>query len=294
MLVLQMRQLLTPIPPVFLAEVPEKEALVESEMTEQQVTLAPRAKVLEALRWEPFLATYQVARLFYSVRRDGQAARSTRIRPKKTSNAIYELEPGYFPASKLLRAMLKDDELVRHQINQPGAVALWSKKGVRPPRNWFNRQHEIDCADVFCALAKTGRLAYWDTQWSPSEYNEALKRHGVSYDRRFELKGSDFVYFLEVDRGTEDVSIIAEKARRYAKLADQNRQPFRVIFTLQSYRGSDLAKRSRQLLQFGIHKAHHNWIFFLCSHQAFLEDPLGLVCVPASDSTKRVSLLPTP
>src|SRR5688500_2851444 len=69
-----------------------------------------REKDDEALKQEPFLTIGQIARLFYSVRRDGQPAKSTRFRPRP--NSEYELPPGYHSARALLNRMVRDKELV--------------------------------------------------------------------------------------------------------------------------------------------------------------------------------------
>src|SRR5690242_17549466 len=63
----------------------------------------PREKILEAFSLEPFLTIAQVAKLFYAVRRDGQPAKSTKFRPRKTTE--YELVPGYHSARAILNRM---------------------------------------------------------------------------------------------------------------------------------------------------------------------------------------------
>lgn len=187
--------------------------------------------------------------------------------------------------------MRKDKQVVKHEIPVPGAVSLYTLPGVKPPRNWYNREHELDCGDIFVTLAKTGRLAHWDSEWTDEEYESISKKFGVNYDRRFELKDSDTIYFLEVDRGTENFDILADKCRKYVKLLKAaSDQPMRVLFTMQGYEGQDVQKRCQKLMQHCIQPTHQSDLFLVAPHDLFLTDPFGPVCVSARDWDVPVTL----
>src|SRR5436190_23930018 len=85
-----------------------------SGLTVNQLCSAPmggrlaRRKILDVLNprhGEQFLTIAQIAKLFYSVRRDGQPAKSAQVKSRKTSPDIYELVPGYYPAQAILSDM---------------------------------------------------------------------------------------------------------------------------------------------------------------------------------------------
>jgi hypothetical protein len=255
----------------------------------------PREKILQALRLEPFLPTYLIARLFYHIRKDGQVAEAPKIRPKKTSNKVYTLEPGYWPAHKLLRAMLKDKQIRKHDIAQPGAVALWSLPKKTPPKQWYNREHEIDCAELFTALAKTKKLTNWDSKWTDEEYENFAQDTGLYYDRRFELSGSDTVYFLEVDRGSEDMDTLKEKCRKYVRLAKHHpKEKILIVFTAQHYESENpetLKKRVHRMITEAIQPHRSNELFVIVPHEVFKRDPLGQVCITPGNWDKCRSLI---
>lgn len=188
--------------------------------------------------------------------------------------------------------MHADKQIARHEIAVPGAVAIWTLPKIKPPQNWYNREHELDCADVFVALAKTSKLLHWDSEWTDDEHKEFVRRFGVYYDRRFELDGSDKVFFLEVDRGSEDVATLADKVRKYVKLAHAfPKQPIQVLFTVQRYMRQDLKNRTEKIIKHAIHPAKANEMFLVAPHDLFLKDPSAPVCITPSDWTKCVSLL---
>lgn len=257
-----------------------------------EVDVLARQKIVEALKMEPYLSTAHVARLFYSHDAAGQPAKSFKIRPRKTSNTTYELEPGYFSAYRRLRAMLKDGLVKQHKLTVPGSVDVWTLPGVSIPKNWFNREHELDCADIFVALHKTGKLESWDPLWTDVEAEEIAKEYGLYYDRRIELEGFNGVIFLEVDRGTEDVKKLHEKARKYVRLArDYPKEKILVFFTIQGYFSKNLQKRTENIIRYAIHPQKMNALFLLAPHELFLENPLGEVCISPDDWNVPVKLL---
>lgn len=188
--------------------------------------------------------------------------------------------------------MFADKLVAKHEIRIPGAVAVWALPKRTPPRNWYNREHELDCADAFVALAKTGKVLHWDSKWTDEEYEDFAQKTGVNYDRRFELEGSDRIFFLEVDRGSEDLATLAEKVRRYVKLANRfPNQPITVLFTMQRYMRQDLKLRTENFIKHGIHPVKRNDLFFVVPHDLFLIDPLAPVCITPGDWTKCASIL---
>src|SRR5262245_30606156 len=111
--------------------------LTTNELWGLPVNERPRDKILEAFRLERFLTIPQVAGLFYSVRRDGQPARSTRIRPRKDD--AYDLVPGYHSARDMLNRMVDSGQLVvfrnRGDDTTPSLPNLYALKGTRKPIN---------------------------------------------------------------------------------------------------------------------------------------------------------------
>src|SRR4051794_11876878 len=62
--------------------------------------------VLNPRHGEQFLTIAQIAKLFYSVKRDGQPAKSARVKPRANSPDTYELVEGYYSAQAILSDML--------------------------------------------------------------------------------------------------------------------------------------------------------------------------------------------
>lgn len=200
--------------------------------------------------------------------------------------------PGYFSAWQILQRMRKDGLVKPNDIPVPGAVDIWTLPNTKVPRNWFNREHELDCADVFVALYKTGIVDNWDSHWTDDETKQIAEKYGVYYDRRIVLEGFDKVIFLEVDRGTEEIDVIANKVKKYIKLhAAFPREKFVVLFTVQGYKGEEVKARVQKMIKGAIHGHQQNDLFLLTPHEPFLEDPLGAVCISPNDWDKPVTLL---
>jgi hypothetical protein len=266
-----------------------------------------RRKIIAALQLHPYLTTAQIARLFYSLKKDGQPSNSRGIKPRQKE---YLLEPGDASARKILAGMLEDGLVVAHKpITATGKTLrvfkdLWSlnpknkedfgqiqfsKDLLPPPANFYNRDHEIDVGDVFVSLAKTRKLEHWDVGWDKAE----KKSHGLfgaNYDARAEIEGFDQVLFFEVDRGSEDIETLQNKVTKYKKLADANPgSPFIVVFTVQGYQGASARPRGEKILKEVLAPAKRGNLFLATPHKAFLADPLGPVLVPPYNQTTLLS-----
>ena len=114
----------------------------------------------------------------------------------------------------------------------------------RVPIDPDNKDHELDCAEVFVSLANAvnfdfeHRLTHWDYGWTKKEreYFHIDDRYHVNYDRHFILDGRE--YFLEVDRGSKDPDAVKEQLKRYKVfLNDYKKHDATVLFTMQPYHG---------------------------------------------------------
>lgn len=174
--------------------------------------------------------------------------------------------------------MEKDGVLKNHEPDYRGNPDLWSLPGRKQPINWYSRKHEIDAADLFVALARTGKLQHWDVGWADTESHFA--QHRVNYDRRAEIEGVRHVVFFEVDRGTEDLDTIRRKVDKYIGL--QTAYPdehFMVLFTVQGYRWTDARSRCDDINKV-LHSVKRGNQFLTTPHIAFIADPLGEVVIP--------------
>jgi len=188
--------------------------------------------------------------------------------------------------------MVRDRELAKHPGPKTQDPTLFSLPGKRRPINDWNRSHELDCADVFVALQRTGRLSHWQKYWSDEEYHLYLKRFGVEFDRRFELDGSDQVFFLEVDRGTEDIATIRKKIQCYVRLSQAYPdERFTVLFTVQGYRYHyDDLSRQNELLPVLAEAKRSNQLLVAVQTDV-VEDPLGPIWTTPLDPTGKIDLL---
>ena len=263
----------------------------EQTMSKRDLLNAPqnelaREKILAALNphsGEPFLTIAQIAQLFYSVRRDGQPARSTRIRPRK--NEAYDLVPGYHSARAILTRMVDSGQLVvfrnRGDDTTPSLPNLYALKGTRKAIN--DRAlygHEMDAVDCFVALRKAfgERLVRWERRWDRDDWETFAKKWGLLPDATFELDGDDRVWFLEVDRGTEEPDQLLDKLGRYVRFSNAHPgERFHVLFTAQAYRydREDMDRVKRLLCVFaGLKRGNQ---FAAATQEAFLADPDGAV-----------------
>jgi hypothetical protein len=258
--------------------------LTSKELLELPVLSQPREKILQALRYEPFLTTKQVARLFYSVGRDGQPAKSYSVKPRQKE---YDLGPGYYSAYRRLLAMHKDGIIQCHKPDYRGKNPdLWSLPGRRQPFNWYSRQHEIDCAELFVSFIKTKCIDHWDVGWQNDE--QVFKKFKVNYDRRVEIAGISNVIFIEVDRGTEDMEKLRRKIEKYIRLSDSTNQGMNVVFTLQDYRWANMQSRADHLIRVlqGFKRGNQ---FVATPYAALLADPLSDCLVSPVDPSVSLS-----
>lgn len=129
-------------------------------------------------------------------------------------------------------------------------------------------------ADMFCAFFQTMELQHWDNRWGKEELSE-YKPYGINYDRRLKIFDKDF--FLEVDRGSEDLPDIKSKVQFYTEFSRANPdKPFWVLFTVAPYRRSNLENRIRRFLEI-FDDAHRGNQFLLCPHALAKQDPLAPV-----------------
>jgi hypothetical protein len=190
--------------------------------------------------------------------------------------------------------MVRDNEIRCHPAPRQQLLKnLYSLPGVKKPVNDQHLYgHEMDCADLFVALQKTGHLARWERRWDEDQRKALGDRFNVWPDRIFELDDTDDVYFLEVDRGTEEIDKqIKTKLEAYMRMGNAlPGQSFRILFTAQGYRyhASDHA-RLQELLGH-LDKLRRGNQILVGVHSEVLKDPLGNVWVSPVDPSKKLSL----
>jgi hypothetical protein len=267
------------------------------------VSQEARAKIRNALTpgiGEPFLTIRQVAKLFYSVRRDGQPAKARRFRPRKTLE--YELVPGYDSAKEILSRMCATQRRVKdRQTGQIHTVALHPELRRFPPpeqsypnlyalpgtRERLDRHrlygHEMDCADAFVALklAAGPRLVRWQRYNDlEADLKRVYDKFRVKPDRIFELEGVNQVFHLEVDRGTEENldRQVKPKIDNYIRLSEAHPgQGLTVVFTAQAYRyDKEDEERAREIYDLLARYRRHNQ-FLVAIHDTFIARPLEAV-----------------
>jgi len=225
------------------------------------------------------LTISQIASLFYSVRKDGAVPKSFPRQPRP--GQVYDMVPGYDTARQMALRMADSGEVQVAECKTNSGKRLKFVDNLimlpkdRPP-SVMGWQHEIDRGDIYVALHKTGKLTSYRWKWHPTEYQGFAKLHKLYPDGRFELQGSDYIFFLEVDRGTEFWSDeLNTKIEKYAGLQDSMPQnPFVVVFVIQAKPGMDIKERAANFRSaFGELGRGHK--FVITPHQLFLKDPLG-------------------
>jgi hypothetical protein len=172
----------------------------------------------------------------------------------------------------MLSHMLKDGQVERYREHASESY-LYSLPGVYAMTKYANRQHEIDCGDVFVALVNTEKLQYWDAIWQEDE--KSIKTdYRVWYDRRFQF--DDKLFFLEVDRGTEDLEAFEAKIKKYLKLAQDSNTKWYVLITIQGYRQS-APKRAQNIAGVLEHLNVAPFHYLIGFHDVVLTDALGKV-----------------
>ena len=148
-------------------------------------------------------------------------------------------------------------------------------KDTLSPQKW---EHEIARGNCYAALHNTGKLTGYRSAWTKDEREEFAKAHGVYFDSQFELQGSKYTFFLEVDMGTEYWdNELNEKVEEYASLAQSMPQhPFYAVFVANSKDGTD---RRERLAAFGkcFQKYGRGKNFVVTDLDLFIDDPLGKI-----------------
>lgn len=195
-------------------------------------------------------------------------------------------------------------DLIKFRPIEKSQCTLFALPGTRKPiddKHLYG--HEMDAADCFVALERTfgERLVRWQRHWDNTEEIVAGKTErqffgetlGVWPDRVFEIEDSDAVFYLEVDRGTEDLrKQIWEKLECYRDLSQAAKgSTFHVLFTVQGYRydKEDMERLNRLLPLFREMQCGN--MFVAALHGDFLADPAGDIFHTPLDPAKRLSFL---
>jgi hypothetical protein len=219
-----------------------------------------------------------VAELFYSIKKDGSTAKTFARTPRP--GQTFEMAPGYDSARQILLRMVDSGEVKMEEMktNSGKRIRNIDKLVMFPkdrPPSVMGWQHEIDRGDIYVAINKTGKVTSYRWNWHIDEYRGFAKDHRLNPDGRFELEGSPYVWFLEVDRGTEFWSNeLDEKISKYAGLQDSMPQtPFVVIFVIQTKPGMSIQERAKRFNEtFHQHGRGHR--FCITPQQLFVKDPL--------------------
>lgn len=190
--------------------------------------------------------------------------------------------------------MVADRELIVFRAREQSYPNLYAAPGTRKPINDRNLYgHEMDCADVFVALKRIygTRLVRWERDMDKYRKRE-FSKFGVRPDRIFEIEDNNQVFFLEVDRGTEDLDIIIEKLEGYTALSNHyHTQPLTVLFTAQAYRYYNNDQDRLDDLVDCFKKASRGNQFIGAIHDHFVEDPTAAVWQSPLGSTLSIDML---
>ena len=250
-------------------------------LSQRLMNLPPRELIKEFLSVEPRMTASQLARLD-SLSRSGNPLKP--FSPKE--GHVY---PGSYPRTvQILRRMEGDKELHadREHNNQP---KVWMLPHTKYPNNYFIRQHELDCAEVFVSFFPY--LSYWQSPYGDyrkAGYKDFIK-HRIEPDRLMGINGMEIAW--EVDRGTEDVDEQLEpKIDKYIAYSNANpTHRFTVVITLQKYRRMSLPNRAGRVLAMLQEKKRRNQ-FLVANHQTVIASPLGSSYVSPLDPEKLVKL----
>ncbi|UJW32610.1 replication-relaxation family protein [Saccharothrix sp. AJ9571] len=126
---------------------------------------------------------------------------------------------------------------MHYVLDTAGAVAIAHEAGLDPKELGYNRErevgrayslqlgHTIGCNGLFTALIRrsrqpgaTGTLtAWWSATRCGRHWGDIVNPDGYG---RWRQDGRDVEWFVEFDFGTEQLSRLADKLTRYARLAD--------------------------------------------------------------------------
>jgi hypothetical protein len=226
------------------------------------------------------LTVSQITRLFYSQKKDGSPARKHPRQPRP--GQIYDRPEGYDTCLQQVRRMVAYGEIEFVPCKLQGKVLtniqyLVMLKGDRAP-SYQNWAHEIARGEYYVAFHRTGRVAMWRTKWHKDEWEDIGKKHKIRFDNLMELTDCPYLFFIEVDMGTEFWSDeLEEKIINYAGLADSMPQvPFYVLFPLQVKAGMSIKERAKAFnRKFAAHGRGHS--FMIAPHEFLVKDPFGPV-----------------
>lgn len=191
--------------------------------------------------------------------------------------------------------MENDGLITGHKPPYRNLPWIWTLPKVRVLTQYFNLQHELDCADLF--VKYFAGITDWDNGWTDGEYEEyRVKDLGVHYDRRMVYKGR--TYLWEVDRGTEPLGVepqkikgkidffrdgdkktLREKIANYMRFSRVHSYRFTVLFTVQDWRygGYDEERTEQRVID--LHRmlkdADGKNHFLVADHRELLLDPQG-------------------
>lgn len=178
--------------------------------------------------------------------------------------------------------MVESGELRRYRSQEKSNPNLYSLPGVKKPINDNHLYgHEMDCADVFVSLKQSLalRLIRWERY---TDLEKDMKQHyhkyGVRPDRIFEIDDVDQVFYLEVDRGTEDLEKqIIPKLESYIRFSDAHQQGITVLFTAQGYRYHKEDEHRANELYSAISRYRRGNQFLITLHRKMVESPLEAI-----------------
>ena len=190
--------------------------------------MTPYERILRALNIERHLAGRQLARLLYPEEYKNDASRIYQrvMKNLKTMEREGLLQSDSYGVKiegkeKLWRIFptASEDSPKRNQER------ILAEFGVTPT-NWkIHRslyEHEKSCGDIFVSLVLTGRLVEWQ--------GEGDQKAGFRHDRLFRI--DDPVNYLEEERGNQGLGKLRDKLTHYADHFRKNRQPFNVLFAV--------------------------------------------------------------
>lgn len=178
---------------------------------------------------------------------------------------------------------LKKQSLLKSKSYGLGKDYFWSlrahpivsERGLEAPRSevhTFKYEHEKECAEVFVALALSGKLHGW----------EAHKRisKGIIPDRIAHLPNG--TYYLEIERGTQDK--IASKTENYRKYWRETNEQFQVLYLVKDEKTLEDSVRKLEEINASGH-------YLVGVFSEFKEDPMNAILTSSYKSNSLLSLL---
>lgn len=194
---------------------------------------------------------------------------------------------------KTLRLLLRSDDnpngLLTRFREHPSEQYLYAYHPYRFPENFFNRKHEIACGDIYVAYKVTGKVKHWDAE--PEAHKKLLGlSHKLKYDRRMLLTFNDAPIYWEVDRGTEDLEVIAGKVKAYQMFHKSVNFRFYVIFTVKDTRYGTIEERCEDIVNTIAECDTPGFQFLVARHSDVVKNPMGKVFLPVNKPDGFLSL----